>query len=151
MPVRLFCDFMDDPMDCTQPGSTVYGIFQAGILGLLCVCACAQSLSHVRLWTTAQSVTCQAPLSMEFSSQEYWSGLPFPPPWALPDPWIEPASPVVLALAGGFFTTEPPGKPQLLLNFMLITIGKRTLETEASCLVKLRKWKFSEASQYRSL
>ena len=50
----------------------------------------------------------QAPLSMEFSRQEYWSGLPFPSPGDLSDPGIEPASP---ALAGGqFFTTEPPRK-----------------------------------------
>jgi len=41
-----------------------------------------------------------------FSRQEYWSGLPCPPPGVLPDPGIEPLSPV---LAGGFFTTEPPG------------------------------------------
>ena len=47
----------------------------------------------------------QAPLSMEFSSQEYWSGLPFPFPGHLPNPGIEPTSP---AMAGGFFTTEPP-------------------------------------------
>ena len=58
-------------------------------------------------WTAAR----QSPLSMEFSRQEYWSGLPFPPPGgALPDPGIEPASP---ALTGGFFTTEPPGKQAL--------------------------------------
>ena len=50
---------------------------------------------------------CQAPLSMGFSRQEYWSGLPFPPPGDLPHPGIEPMSPT---LAGGFFTTEPPGK-----------------------------------------
>ena len=50
-----------------------------------------------------------APLSMEFSRQEYLRGLPFPPPWGLPDPGIEPTSP---ALAGRFFTTEPPGKPK---------------------------------------
>ena len=50
----------------------------------------------------------QAPLSMGFPRQEYWSGLPCPPPGDLPDPGIEPASP---ALAGRFFTTEPPGKP----------------------------------------
>ena len=50
----------------------------------------------------------QAPLSMGFPGQEYWSGLQFPPPGDLPDPDIEPVSP---ALAGGFFTTEPPGKP----------------------------------------
>ena len=44
---------------------------------------------------------------MGFSRQEYWGGLPFPPPGHLPDPGIKPASPV---LAGIFFTTEPPGK-----------------------------------------
>ena len=46
---------------------------------------------------------------MGFPRQEYWSGLPFPSPEDLPDPGIEPVSP---ALAGGFFTAEPPGKPQ---------------------------------------
>ena len=51
----------------------------------------------------------QAPLSMELSRQEYWSALPFSPPGDLPDPGIEPASP---ALAGGFFTSVPPVKPQ---------------------------------------
>ena len=51
-------------------------------------------------WTVAR----QAPLSMGFSRQEYWSELPFPSPWDLPDPWIEPMSP---ELAGRFFTTEP--------------------------------------------
>ena len=45
---------------------------------------------------------------MGLSRQEYWSGLPFPPPGDLPYPGVEPMSP---ALAGGFFTTEPPGKP----------------------------------------
>ena len=48
---------------------------------------------------------------MEFFRQEYWSGLPFPSPGDLPDPEIEPASPASPALAGGFFTTVPPGKP----------------------------------------
>ena len=48
---------------------------------------------------------------MEFSRQEYWNRLPFPPPGDLADPGTEPASPVLPALAGGFFTTEPPGKP----------------------------------------
>ena len=48
----------------------------------------------------------QAPLSMEFSRQEYWSGMPFPSPGNLPDPGIELVSP---ALAGRFFITEPPG------------------------------------------
>ena len=51
---------------------------------------------------------CQAPLSMESSRQEYWSGLPCPPPGDPPDPGIEPEPP---ALAGGFFTARPLGKP----------------------------------------
>ena len=51
----------------------------------------------------------QAPLFLGFPRQEYWSGLPFLSTEDLPDPWIEPMSP---ALAGRFFTTEPPGKPK---------------------------------------
>ena len=51
-----------------------------------------------------------APLSMGLSRQEYGSGLPFPPPGDLPDPGTEPESPVASALAGGFFSPEPPGK-----------------------------------------
>jgi len=56
---------------------------------------------------TPWAVAHQAPLSMGFSRQEYWSGLPFPTPGDLPDPEIEPMSP---ALASGFFIAEPPGK-----------------------------------------
>ena len=63
--------------------------------------------SHVHLFAILWTVARQAPLSMGFSWQEYWSGVPFPPPGDLPDSGIEPTSP---ALAGGFFTTEPPGK-----------------------------------------
>ena len=68
----------------------------------------AQSLSHVQLFGTPWTVARQAPLPMGFSRQEYWSGLPFPPPEDHPNPEIKPTSP---ALAGGFFTTEPLGKP----------------------------------------
>jgi len=50
---------------------------------------------------------------VEFSRQEYWSRLPFPPPGDLPNPEIKPMSPESLALASGFFTTEPHGKPTL--------------------------------------
>ena len=60
---------------------------------------------------TAWTVDCQAPLSMEFSRQEYWSGLPVPTPRDLLDPGIKPTSP---ALVGRFFTTVPPGKPIVL-------------------------------------
>ena len=56
-------------------------------------------------------------MNMGFSRQEYWSGLPSP--GDLPDSGIEPKGPVVPALAGGFFTTEPPGKP-LQINVKLL-------------------------------
>ena len=63
-------------------------------------------LSRVRLFVTPWTVACQALLSMEFSRQEYWSGLPFLPPGDLPDPGTEPRSLESPALAGGFFTTS---------------------------------------------
>ena len=69
-------------------------------------------LSPVQLFVTPWTAACQAPLSMEFSKQEYWSGLPFPPPGDLPNPGIKPVSLASAALAGRFFTTEPPGKPK---------------------------------------
>ena len=53
----------------------------------------------------------QAPLSVGFSRQEYWEGLLFLSPGDLPDPGTEPTFPASLALAAGFLTTEPPGKP----------------------------------------
>ena len=63
---------------------------------------------------TSWTVACQFPLSVRFSRQESWSGLPFPP-GDFPDPGIEPASP---ALVGGFFTTVPPGKPNKIIKYM---------------------------------
>ena len=65
-------------------------------------------LRRVQLFATPWTVAYQAPPAMEFSMQEYCSGLPFPSPGDLPDPGIEPMSP---AFAGRFFTTEPPAKP----------------------------------------
>ena len=62
--------------------------------------------SPVGLFEILKTVAGQAPLSMRFSRQEYWSGLPFPPPEDLPDPGIEPASLTSPALAGGFFTSS---------------------------------------------
>ena len=67
-------------------------------------------LSHVQLFVSLWTVVHQAPLSMEFSRQEYWSGLPLTPPGDLPDPGIKPTSLMSPALAGGLFTTAPPGK-----------------------------------------
>ena len=76
-----------------------------------CLSPSAQLLSQVRLFATPRTVAHQAPLSMGFSRHKYWSVLPFPPPGGLPDPGKETTSLVSPALAGGFFTTAPPGKP----------------------------------------
>ena len=64
--------------------------------------------SFATLWTVAL----QAFLSIGFPGKEHWSGLPFPPPWDLPDQGTEPMSLVSPVFVGGFFTTEPPGKPK---------------------------------------
>ena len=76
-----------------------------------------KSLSRVRLFVTPRTVAYQAPPSMGFSREEYWSGLPFPSPGDLPDPGIEPGSPAFQADA---LTSEPPGKwPPLSLRVCL--------------------------------
>jgi len=69
-------------------------------------CMLLSQFSRVRLCVTLWTVGHQAPLSMGFSMQEYWSGLPCPPPGDLPDPGIEPVSLMSPALAGGFFTSS---------------------------------------------
>ena len=63
-------------------------------------------LSPVQLFANPWTVALQAPRSVGFPRQQYWSGLPFPSPGDLPDPGIEPVPP---ALAERFYTTEPPG------------------------------------------
>ena len=73
---------------------------------------CECSVTHrVRLFATPLTIARQAPLSMGLSWQEYWSGLPFPPPGDLLNSGMEPVSLVAPALAGGFFTIDPPAKP----------------------------------------
>ena len=72
--------------------------------------AAAKSLQLCPTLRPSWTVAHQASLSMGFSRQEYWTGLPFPPPGDLPHPGIKPTSPVSPALAGRFFTTESPGK-----------------------------------------
>ena len=70
----------------------------------------AQSVSRVQLFVTPLSVALQDPLSMGFSRQEYWSGLPFPSPGDLPDPGIECKSP---AFQEDSLPPEPPKKPEI--------------------------------------
>ena len=76
---------------------------------LACLLSC---FSHVQLFATLWTVAHQAPLSMGFFRQEYWSGLPCPPPGDLLHPRIEPESPVAPALWADSLPLVPPGKPQ---------------------------------------
>ena len=76
---------------------------------MLCVLS---RFSCVRLFATPWTVARQAPLSMGFSRQEHWSGLPCPPPGDPPNPGIEQASLMSPALAGGFFTTSTTWEAQ---------------------------------------
>ena len=95
----------------------------------ICVeqCMHAKSLQLVRLFVTPWTAACQAPLSMGFFRQEYWSGLPFPSPGDLPDPGIQPASLMSLVLAGGFFITRATWevrREELHANWGWVTAGK---------------------------
>ena len=95
-------------------------------------------LSHVQLFMTPGTIACQAFLSMGFSRQEYWSGLPFPTPGDLPNPEIKPTSPVSLALAGRFFTTVSPldcqgSTPSPKVNPLLFFFFSFFEEQDSSC------------------
>ena len=81
-------------------------------------------------WTIAH----EAPLSMGFSSQEYWNRLPFPTSGDLSHPGTEPKSPMAPALAGRFFTTEPSGKPacSVSLRIMLFEENSNLIHDEAN-------------------
>ena len=78
-----------------------------------------KSLTRVRFFATPWTVAHQAPLSMGFSRQEYWSGLPFPSSGDLPYPGIEPRSP---ALQADTLTSEPPGKYTYYLKTVMIQL-----------------------------
>ena len=86
-------------------------------------------------WTVAH----QVPLSMGFSRQEYWHGLPFLSSGDLPNPGNKPVSP---ALAGRFFTTEPPGKP-------IIPLRRSSKSKTLSILLLCFTWHASHTHQYR--
>ena len=77
----------------------------AGVAAVVAVAVAVSRFSRVRLFATLWTVALQAPLSVELSRQEYWSGLPCPPPGDLPDPGMEPGSP---ALQADFLLSEPP-------------------------------------------
>ena len=75
-----------------------------------------KSLSRVQLFATSWTLACQAPLSMGFSRQEYWSGLPFPSPGDLPDPGIKPGSPVLQTLFNIWVTREAHRTISIMVN-----------------------------------
>ena len=100
------------------------------ILKIFCVCVLSQ-FSNVLLFANLLTLACQAPLSMGFSRQEYWSGLPCPPPGDLPNPEIKSTYPVSLpALAGKFFPTSTTWEA---LKFSTDTL-KYLLKSEWQCL-----------------
>jgi len=79
--------------------------------------------SHVQLFVTLWTVDCQAPLSMGFSRQEYWSGLPCPPSGNLPNPGIEPGSPAAPALQVDFLQLSHWGSPIFSVRMSQILLG----------------------------
>ena len=89
---------------------------------LCCAVLCCSVVSDSAIsWT----VVCQAPLSMEFSRQEYWSGMPFPTPGDLPDSGIEPVSLMCPALAGRFFTTSVTWEVRERPSFILLHVDNQ--------------------------
>ena len=116
------------------------------------------SLSRVRLFVTPWTAARQAPLSMGFSRQEYWSGLPCPPPGDLPNPGTEPTSLTSPALAGGFFTTcvtwKVPGSqedlPDSILKCSFFRVGCY-LDASQILLKRLSDSVMGRISEHQSL
>ena len=102
--------------------------------------ACMQLQSYLTLFDP-MDCSPPAPWSVEFSRQEYWSGLPFPSPGELPHPGTEPASLLSPALAGGFFTTRATRRPDKhLKQWLLNPVG------QPSKLERVFKYKFSDST-----
>ena len=96
---------------------------------------CVHARSRVRLFSTPWTVARQVPLSMRVSRQESWSGLPFPPPGALPDSGIEPTSLASPVRSGGFFAIAPPGNPMVQVKW---SNNGETVIQDASTFVRKR-------------
>ena len=105
--VAQSCRTLSDPMDCSPSGSSIPGIFQARVLEWAAIAFSDKYIyiSYIYMTLATQwTIACQAPPSMGFSRQEYWSGLPFPSLVDLPDPGIE------SVLQVDSLPSEPPGK-----------------------------------------
>ena len=127
------CPTLCDPIDGSPPGSPIPGILQARTLEWVAISFSnawkwkvkVKSLSRVRLVVTPWTAAHQAPLSMGFSMQEYWNGLPFPPPGDLPIPGTEPTSPVSPALQADSFPLSQ-GSPNRTYFVLNLTLSKAT-------------------------
>ena len=118
-----------------------YFFFKVQALSLLkWACVHAQLLSHVESFATPWTVACQAPQDMGFSRQEYWSGLPLPPAGNLPHPGIKLGFPASSTLAGGFFTTEPAGRPYLHEAFSYFFFSSKNYIFSCTFIYMLYIW-----------
>ena len=125
-PLQYSC--LENPRDGSLVGCRLWGRTESDTIGVTWrqqqhkpVCMLSH-FSHIQLCAILRTVAHQAPLSKEFSRQEYWSGLPCPPPGDLPDPGIKPVSLTPLALAGRFFTTSTTWEASISLG------GQQTVE-----------------------
>ena len=125
------CAFYFPPWCCCY---TFFSVLKA-MKGRMHVCMLS-CFSRVWLFATLWTVAHQAPLSMGFSRQDYWSGLPCPPPWDLPDPGVEPISLMFPALAGGFFIISATWEAQRVGYFPWNHACFSTLQLQL-CLVLL--------------
>ena len=100
---------------CSQKTEQQLTVYSVMLVAQLCLALCIP-----------RTVAHQAPLSMEFSRQEYWSGLPFSSPGDLPNPGIEPRSPILQA---DRLPSELPGKPYILYMYVLFSIDKYHFDT----------------------
>ena len=99
----------------------------------VCMCTCTSQFSHVQLFATLP-IACRAPPSMGFSRQEYWSGLPLPPPGDLPAPGIKPMSVMSPALKGRFVTTNVSGEEVYIYFFRFFSmIGYHQILSVVPC------------------
>ena len=105
---------------------------QMAIVLLICLLC---MLSHVLLFVTPCTIACQVPQSMGFSRQEYWSGLPLPPPGDLPDPGVEPVSPALQAYS--FLLSHLGQWPKILLNIR--KDSEHILQKDLSPLLRVRE------------
>ena len=114
------------------------------------MCVCSSCFSCIRLFVTLWSVVCQTPLSMRFSKQEYWSGLPC----FLLDPGIETVSVYVSCIAGDSLPSEPPGKPRYVYIQLIHIVVQQKLTQHCKAIIlqlKISLKKDSSDPQTKSL